>query len=288
MYSQFRLRLPAVAVLYLCVTISAAQEQPVEAPAPPVEETAVAPQVAPVPETAPEATIPVETPAVEVATPAPEGTPAGAKRIVMLPVEFTVYQKSVAGIEAVPDWTETATFSLGDAAIKMLSQDQRFQVVSVPQFEGETKNLLREHVEFFKIVGNTALSMAQYGGKAIAEKSTNFEYTLRDGLAFHGEAADADYAFILGGTQVTQTGGSVFMQFLAAAGGYATAGGGTYVMAGIVDLRTGRIVWLNSRAGTQVFGMTGSDIRQPATAAEVVTRMFEGFPENKFFKFPAF
>jgi hypothetical protein len=305
-----RLRLTAAAALCLCVTIAAAQEPPVEAPLPPAEQPAPVEEPALVAEPAPSAAVPGLIDAMPPAEPPPAAEPApvteaapavetrvatetraprtGARRIVMLPVEFTVYQKSVAGVEAVPDWSETATFALGNAAIAMLSHDERFEVVDAPDFQGEARDLLREYVEFFKVVGSTALSMVQYGGKAWAEKATNFDYTLGDGLSFMADAADADYAFIINGSQVTQTGGSVFLQFLAAAGGYYTPGGGTYVMAGIVDLRDGRIAWLNSRMGAQVFGMTGSDMRKPETAAEVVAMMFEGFPENKLFKVPAF
>lgn len=323
MNTQSRLRLVAAAVLYLCASLAVAQEIPpptAPAPAPQEEQPAPAPPAAEqqgAPE-APAATAAGETPAGETATePAtiPEGgvTPAetvapempaatdaaaspvdavaprpGARRIVMLPVEFTVYQKSVAGIEAVPDWTETAKFALGDAAIKMLQQDERFQVVALPQFDGETQGLLREHVELFKIIGNTSISMLQYGGKAWAEKKTNFDYTLGDGLGFLADASGADYAFLIAGAQVAQTGGAAFMELLAAAAGAYVGGGGTFVFAGIADLHTGDVKWFNNRSGVQVFGMTGTDLRKPETALEVVTQMFSGFPESSLVKFPPF
>lgn len=297
----------AAAFVCLLASVSVAQELPLPAPPPAAEAPATPPEpeasqeAVPSPEPAlPQEAAAPEEPASPDALPqpgeppqlkdtVPESTPLpGAKRIVMLPVEFTVYQKSVAGIEAVPDWTETTKYTLGEAAIQMLRQDNRFQIVAVPEIDGETQGLLREHVEFFKIVGQTATSMLQYGGKAWEEKKTNFDYTLGDGLGFLADASGADYAFILAGAQVTQTGGAVFLQFLAAAGGYAISGGGTFVFAGIVDLRTGNVKWLNSRTGSQVFGMTGTDLRIPATAFEVVTKMFEGYPESKLVKFPPF
>jgi hypothetical protein len=291
-----RLRLNTGAVLCLCITMAAAQEPPAAAdventPADEAAEPAVE-AAAPAAETAAPEPAPAGDGAFSVEAPSAAETPVprtGAKRIVMLPVEFIIYQKSVAGIEAVPEWTETAQFALGDAAIRKLRDDQRFEIVNVPHFEGETKDVLQEHVEFFKVIGNTALTMIQDGGKVWAEKGANFDYTLGDGLSFLADAADADYAFIICGSQVTQTGGSVFLQFLSAAAiGMYAPGGGTYVLAGIVDLRSGRIAWLNSRMGSQVFGMTGSDVRKPETAAEVISKMFEGFPENKLISFPPF
>lgn len=269
-------RLLAAAVLCLCGTVAFAQEPPPSAPPVPAAQ-AEQPEPPPQP----------EAPAASSDADAVEPRP-GAKRIVMLPVEFTVYQKSVAGVEAVPDWTETAKYALGDAAIQMLQQDDRFRVVALPEFDGETQGLLREHVELFKIIGNTVTSMLQYGGKAWAEKRTNFDYTLGDGLGFLADAAGADYAFMIAGAQVAQTGGAVFLEFLAAAAGAYGGGGGTFVFAGIVDLRNGDVKWFNHRSGAQVFGMTGTDLRKPETALEVVTQMFSGFPESKLVKFAPF
>jgi hypothetical protein len=288
MGNQARFRQITLAVLCLYAVLAAAQEPP------PLEPPAELPATPgpPAGEAAPAETAPVEpTPVEPVPTEAPadvvESHPSG-KRIVVLPVEFTVYQQSVAGIEAVPDWTESAKYALGEAAMQMLRQDSRFEIVDVPEFDGATKDLLREHVELFKIIGTTATSMLQYGGKAWEGKKTNFDYSLGDGLGFLAEASGAGYAFILAGRQIAQTGGAAFMQFLAAAGGYAVSGGGTFMYAGIVDLRTGDVKWLNSRQGAQVFGMTGTDVRNPIIAFEVVMGLFSGFPESAHVKFPPF
>jgi hypothetical protein len=307
MQAPSRLKIFAATSLWLCAWFAGAQEPPppeMPAPAPQEEQPATPPESA-APAGAPEAPAPVATePAPETPAASPEAAAAepaapattadavaprpGAKRIVMMPVEFTVYQKSVSGIEAVPDWTETAKFALGDAAIKMLQQDERFQVVALPQLDGETQALLREHVELFKIIGNTATSLLQYGGKAWAGKKASFDYTLGDGLGFLADAAQADYAFLIAGAQVAQTGGAVFLEFLAAAAGAYGGGGGTFVFAGIVDLRSGDLKWLNNRSGAQVFGMTGTDVRKPETALEVVTQMFRGFPASNLVNFPPF
>lgn len=314
-------RLFAAALVCLWATAAVPQEQPTPTPAPvsevpvteptPVQESVpvqaeppvaqpapaeemAAPQDAPAPEGA---AAPQDAPPADVAAPgltsvdAPETqvTPLpGAKRIVVLPVEFTVYQKSVAGLEAVPDWSESAQYALGDAAGKMLRLDNRFDIVAMPTFEGEAEALLREHIEFFKIVADCVTNVIQYGGKAWHEKRTDFDYSLGPGLAFLADGAQADYALFLAGAQIKQTGGSVFMQILAAAGGYAVPGGGTYVVAGVVDLHSGDLAWFNWRAGGEVFGMTGSDVRDPATALAVVSKMFEEYPGSKLITFKPF
>jgi hypothetical protein len=260
---------------------------PVEAAPAETSPVEAAPAEAVPAEAAPAETAPAEAMPAEPSADVVESHPPG-KRIVVLPVEFTIYQQSVSGVEAVPDWTESAKYALGEAAMLMLRQDSRFEIVDVPEFDGATKDLLREHVELFKIVGETSAAMLKYGGKAWEGKKTNFDYSLGDGLGFLAEASGAGYAFILAGRQVAQTGGAAFMQFLAAAGGYAVSGGGTFVYAGIVDLRTGDVKWLNFRLGSQVFGMTGTDVRNPIIAFEVVMGLFSGFPESTLVKFPPF
>lgn len=303
-------RLPAVVLACLWAVGTAAQEPP--APAPPAETPAPQPEPdnvdagAAVPEEAMpsvEAAPVAEPVAAQEAIPEQEAGPAedmeaaaapdpapdsGAKRIVVLPVEFTVYEKSVAGIEAVPDWSESAQYALGDAAAKMLKLDDRFEIVAMPTFAGETEGLLREHVELFKIVADSVANLISYGGKAWHEKRTNFDYTLGDGLAFVADAAQAEYALIVAGAQVKQTGGAVFMQLLAAAGGYSAPGGSTFVVIGVVNLRSGDVAWFNWKQGLEIFGMTGSDVRDPDTAASLVSKMFAEYPNSKLITFRPF
>ena len=286
---RIRARLLAAVLLSTCIPPTLAQEPPAVPPPPASTETPAAPQAAPPAESA-------ATPASEPAAATPDATATapllvaesatprtGAKRILVLPVEFTVYQKSIAGIEAVPDWTETAQFALGDAATQMLQQDSRFQIVPLPKVDGEPAALLREHIELFKIVASTVTDVVQYGKVWEPKRTTNFDYSIGNGLTFLADAADADYAFLIAGAQVKQTGGSIFAQVL-----LGTPGGGTYVMAGIADLRSGEIRWLNARLGFEMFGMTGTDVREPGVALEIVARMFEGFPLSKYATFRQF
>jgi hypothetical protein len=301
-----------VAAVLVCLWAVTAAAQEAPAPPPPPESPATPPEpesadpgvgiaeeAVPVTEAAPAAEsmsaqedAPPSQDAAVVDTKAPTepglAAISGAKRIVVLPVEFTVYEKSVAGLEAVPDWSESAKYALGDAAAKMLKLDNRFEIVAMPTFEDETDSLLREHVELFKIVADSVTSLLTYGGKAWHEKRTNFDYTLGDGLAFVADAAQAEYALIVAGAQVKQTGGAVFMQLLAAAGGYSAPGGGTFVVIGVVNLRSGNVAWFNWKQGVEIFGMTGSDVRDPVAAAELVGKMFAEYPSSKMITFRPF
>jgi hypothetical protein len=273
---------PTVAILLLLLFApSIAQEAPpeplvptpAETPAPPAEQgdaTAASTETAAAPESE-----------------SPPAAAAGKKRIVMLPFEFVVYQKGIAGMEAVPDWTESANFALGDAAMEVLKDAARFEVVPLPQLDGAAEGLVREHVALFETVGMTGMAMVN-AGPAWQGKKAQFDYSVGDGLQFLVDAVPADYALVLVGSSVRQSGGAVFSQFLQGAMGFYSEGGGTWVMTGIFDLRTGEVKWLNWESGTQTLGMGGFDVRKPEAARKVVTKMFEIFPASTIATFPPF
>ena len=78
------------------------------------------------------------------------------------------------------------------------------------------------------------------------------------------------------------------MQILAAAGGYAVPGGGTYILAGVVDLRSGNVIWFNALQGGEFMGMTSNDVRDPVTAQIVLAKMFQGYPGSPIATFRGF
>jgi hypothetical protein len=225
------------------------------------------------------------TDAADTGTAAPVAT-GEVRRVVVLQPEFRVFVQSAGGTREIePGWTEQAQNALALAVERHLRHDPRFAVAApVEPATAEEATLLREHVELFKVIASNSSMMIRFGGKAWQEKKLQYDYTLGDGLALYGDRSNADYAFMIGGAQVKQTGGSVFMQ-LALAGtlGVVMPGGGTYLMLALVDMRTGDIVWFNSLEGGEVFGMTGSDLRKEGTADEIVGRLFDPFPASSLF-----
>jgi hypothetical protein len=219
---------------------------------------------------------------------APEVPAAAAKRVVILPVDFVVYHLQVGGQEAVPDWSKAAQEALTSAAFEQLGADPRFQVLPMPALPEDVQPLLQEHVALLKVVVGSASVLLQGGGAAWAGKKSQFDYSIGDGLRPLADQWQADYAMLISGTQVTQSGGAAFTQLLVAAGGVALPGGGTTLAASIVDLRTGAVKWLNTAQGIQLFGMTQSDMRKPETASASIAGMFKGFPATTLAVFPAF
>ena len=225
--------------------------------------------------------------AAPVAVPAPapaDSTSAatGRKKILLLPIEYVAFQRSAGGItEAVPEWTESCKSNTAAVLQKLLGGDSRFELVTLPELNDEEKATLREHVELFKVVSVDAFQMISFGGKAWQDKRAHFDYTLGPGLKFLKERSGADAAFIFGGLQTTQSGGSVFMQLLIAGlTGVYYPGGGSFITFGSVNLDDGRIDWFNSLVGQDVFGAGGVDLRKPESAEKTVTKLLSPYPTS--------
>ena len=201
--------------------------------------------------------------------------------ILILPAEFTVFQRSTVALEPVPAWTEAAERNLGESARHVLSADGRFRVIEVPQLAADRQAELREHIELFKVIGSQLETVVKPGGKAWEGTRSAADYRVGPGLAFLKEHTGAQYAFLLAGAEVRQTGGSVFMQLMLAAlvGAYAP-GGGTYMYAGVIDLETGKVTWFGTQMGIQFFGMGAADARQANGAEAALTGLLKSYPRT--------
>lgn len=220
-------------------------------------------------------------PAPAPADQAAAGAAAGASpKILILPAEFTVFQHGVATMEPVPKWTEDAKRNLAESARRVLTADGRFTVVDTPQIGTDREAELTEHIELFKVIGFQLDGVVKGGGKAWEETRQAADYRVGPGLQFLKQQTGADYAFLLAGAEVRQTGGSVFMQLLLAGAGVYVPGGGTYMFAGIINLDTGRVTWFGSQLGLQFFAMGGADARSSSGADAALAKIIRTYPRT--------
>lgn len=201
--------------------------------------------------------------------------------VLLLPPEFIVYSQGVGATEPVPEWTNAAQENLAAAARQILEADGRFHVVDLPSITDAEREGFREHVELFKIVASNLDTVVKAGGKPWAGTRQTADYRIGDGLRFLTERTGAQYALVLAGSEIRQTGGSAFMQLMVAGlTGYAAPGGGSYMSCGIVDLQTGRITWYNSSIGVQVFGIGGANTKEVAGASKSISALFKTYPSS--------
>ena len=82
----------------------------------------------------------------------------------------------------------------------------------------------------------------------------------------------ADYLLFISTHDEYGSTGRKMLQIAAALGGVAVTSGVHTGYAGLVDLRTGQLLWLNAD------NAMGGDVRTPEGAAKRVSQLLEGFP----------
>jgi hypothetical protein len=201
--------------------------------------------------------------------------PTTKRKVILLPVAFTVYEVGAGGtLEAVPDWTEAARANIGSSATTVLQTRAGLELVAMPELTAAEQQVLREYVALSRQIIFQANMLA---GEWKARRA-DFDLAMDDGLAFLREKSGAEFALLLDGRQLKQSGGSVFKQIALASIGIGTSGGGMYMSASLIDLQQGKIAWFNDEQGMEVMGMTGSDVRHSDEAQSVLRRIFEPYP----------
>lgn len=240
---------------------------------------AMAPALAQETPPAPAATAAASPPAAAVVS-AADALPA-RRKLLLVPAEFEVSQMSAGGVtEPAPDMTATARANINGTLEHLFKDHGVYRGVTMPELSAEETAALREHVELFKLLALDTNQMLTTWSKAWTKGTDRKAYTIGNGLAFLAERTGADYAVFVNGAQITQTGGSVFLQLMAAGLGYSMPGGGTFLTFGIVDLHDGSVAWFDVRLGAEMFGMTGTDMRNPGTADQVLRDLFGKYPRS--------
>jgi hypothetical protein len=207
-----------------------------------------------------------------------EQSPAGPGKVILLPVDFTVYESGFGGtLEAVPDWTTAARANLTQSAAAVLQSTVGLELVPVPELIAAEQAVLRDHLGLTRLIVAQGSSLT---GTVWKQRRATFDRALGDGMRFLKERSGADFAMLLYGRQVKQSGGSVLGQLaLAGVGAYVPGGGGTQLSASLVDLGAGQVQWFNSSLGVQIFGIGGDDIRKSEVTDAALRELFEPYPE---------
>jgi hypothetical protein len=217
-------------------------------------------------------------PAAPVAATPPEMvSPADSRlKILLLPVDFDVMQFTASGIvEPMPAETTAAEEMLMTAARQVVSSSGRFEIVDMPPLSPEEADSLKEHLALYKLTSVCATQIIQVGGPAWQTKIRDFDYSLGDGLKFLVERSGADAAIVVAGGQLKSSGGRVAMFLLLAAAGVAIPLGGAQVYAGVIDLDTGRIDWMEQLAGTK------GDVTSAAGAELTIRGVIGRYPGSR-------
>ncbi|MBB3346458.1 hypothetical protein [Sphingomonas sp. BK069] len=188
---------------------------------------------------------------------------------------YPVGAQSTAGLfQANADWTAQAREQI-DAALAAAQRTLGNEVVRVPEAIGADTRLIADYQALFAVVAQSVIDCQFFKGKRLPTKKRagQFDWTLGPDVARIARGQGCDYAlFVDTKDAYGSTGRKIFQVLAAVTVGVGVRSGEHTGYAGLVDLRTGDLVWLN--ADRQM----GGDVRTPEGAAKRVAELFEGFP----------
>ncbi len=202
----------------------------------------------------------------------------GSARILVFRPDVTVGAQSTGGLfEPRADWTEQARGHIGTALDQALPT-LNAQIVRIQEPIGSDAQLLRDYSALFGAVSQSIINYQFFVGNRLETKKRDnrenvFEWTLGEGVRTLPGADQADYAlFITTEDHYGSTGRKLLQIFAAAAVGVGVTSGLHAGYAGLVDLQTGNLVWINAD-----FAM-GGDVREADGAVRRVSQLLEDFP----------
>lgn len=196
--------------------------------------------------------------------------PAGSQVILMEPgVQLGLLTAS--GItEPRADWSKAAKENLSrEIAAQLQTRAHGFKVVDPEaEMDGRSGQLLRLN----NAVGQSIL-LFTYGPLTLPTKGKDLDWTLGEGVKALGEAHGAQYALFVNANGNYASSGRVAAMVGMAMLGVSMPLGNQQVIASLVDLKTGQVVWFNvALAGPN------ADMREPAGAAALATSLLKNIP----------
>jgi hypothetical protein len=199
--------------------------------------------------------------------------PTLPKKAVVLPVNIEVVEVSAGGVEeTVPDWSKEASQSVLKALSAAIGK-QGLKEMPAPRLTGASAANVDEHIALYKLVVNTA---TQLGWK---QKIRHFDYSIGPGLREISDKTGADVAFLVYGRDYASTAGrkaravAANIPIVNIFTGPPPQLGHSYIHIGVVDLRTGDLLWMNNN-----YREGSSNLRDPNDAARMVNAIFKWYP----------
>lgn len=200
--------------------------------------------------------------------------PAGGTRIVLMRPSVRVGAQSTGGLfEPNADWTARARENL-DGAIRKAQGQLGHQVTPYEDGTGAADSLSNQYRGLFTSLADSVREFQFFPGNRLPTKKRkdSFEWTIGPEVKNLPGLENADYVMFITTEDQYGSAGRKALQIFAALGGVGITSGVHLGYAGLVDVRTGELVWLN--ADQQM----GGDVRTAEGAEKRVSQLLEGFP----------
>lgn len=200
------------------------------------------------------------------------------KTILLFRPKVNVGAQSTGGMyEPNADWTDKARKFIENALVKRQTTLGNTVLVA-PESFGEDARRVEEHTNLFGAVASAVVNYQFFVGNRLPTKKRDnkagvFDWSLGEGVRQLPGADKADFALFIYNKDAYGSTGRKLLQIAAALGPGISVKSGEHVgYAGLVDLKTGDLVWLNADAAM------GGDVREEDGAEKRVGQLLEEFP----------
>ena len=199
----------------------------------------------------------------------------GPVRILVFRPEVRVGEQSTAGMnQPNADWTDTARRNIADALDKAQAARAN-DIKAMPELEGQDGKLLADYRALFRAVTDSVVQHKLFVGNRLPTKKAEFNWTLGPGVSRLGQIGGGDYGLFLFTNDSYGSAGRKAAQMVGLLLGAYIPSGVHVGYAGLVDLKTGELVWINADVSM------GGDVREVEGATKRVGQLLEDFPQRE-------
>lgn len=196
------------------------------------------------------------------------------KKLVVLPINVKVLEVTAGGVtEPVPEWTAEARKNIEKSLTAAIKKNATLSEIKMPHLSRRDTALVDEHVALYNLVTNTASQITW------EHKIRRFDYSIGPGLAKLRRGTGADAAVIVYARDYASTTGRKAKAILGRIPiiniftGAAPQLGHSFVHIGIIDLKTGDLLWMNSE-----YRDGASNLRDYSDARDIIHAIFAWYP----------
>lgn len=198
----------------------------------------------------------------------------GTAKILLLEPSVRVGSQSTGGMfEPNADWTKQARENI-ERELKRVQGNLGNQVVRL-EFDGSPQTApLQKYHALFGAVAGSVLEYQFFKGNRLPSKKMDksFNWTMGPEIKDLAALQGFDYILLIRTKDAYGSTGRKILQIVAMFGGIGVTSGEHIGYAGLIDVKTGNLVWLNADLEM------GGDVRDPAGAEKRVQQLLEGFP----------
>lgn len=196
----------------------------------------------------------------------------GPVRILVFRPDVKVGEQSTGGMnEPNADWTADARRHIA-AALDAAQVARANEIKPMPEMEGADGALLADYRALFRAVTNAVVQHKLFAGNRLPTKKVDFNWKLGTGVRRLGEIGGGDYGLFLHTNDSYGSAGRKAAQVVGLLFGAYIPSGVHIGYAGLVDLKTGELVWINADMAM------GGDVRDAEGATKRVAQLLEDFP----------